>query len=94
MVMKITAGAINRPVRRRDFLKGAAALGAAGAFPAMRVRIGESASSEGPDFSLLQKGATRFPGIQIFEQSRNEQLLADTLNAAQGDIRWQHRLAA
>ena len=64
----------------------------AGAFPAMRVRIGESASSEGPDFSLLQKGATRFPGIQIFEQSRNEQLLADTLNAAQGDIRWQHRL--
>jgi 2-polyprenyl-6-methoxyphenol hydroxylase-like FAD-dependent oxidoreductase len=64
----------------------------AGAFPAMRVRIGEAASSEGPDFSLLQKGATRFPGIQIFEQSRNEQLLADTLNAAQGDIRWQHRL--
>ena len=64
----------------------------AGAFPAMRMQIGESPSSGGPDFSLLQRGATRFPGIQIFEQSRNEQLLADTLIAAGGDIRWRHRL--
>jgi 2-polyprenyl-6-methoxyphenol hydroxylase-like FAD-dependent oxidoreductase len=64
----------------------------AGAFPAMRMQIGASPSSNGPDFSILQKGATRFPGIQIFEQSRNEQLLADTLSAGQGDIRWQHRL--
>jgi 2-polyprenyl-6-methoxyphenol hydroxylase-like FAD-dependent oxidoreductase len=37
-------------------------------------------------------GATRFPGIQIFEQSSNEQLLADTLVAGGGDIRWRHRL--
>lgn len=63
-----------------------------GAFPAMRMQIGESASSDGPDFSLLQKGATRFPGIQIFEQSRNERLLAATLTTANGDIRWRHRL--
>lgn len=63
-----------------------------GAFPAMRMQIGNFASSGGPDIALLQKGATRFPGIQIFEQSRNEQLLAATLTAAGGDIRWQHRL--
>src|SRR5882672_5375806 len=37
MVMKIVK-AIDRPVRRRDFLKGAAALGAAGAFPAITTR--------------------------------------------------------
>jgi 2-polyprenyl-6-methoxyphenol hydroxylase-like FAD-dependent oxidoreductase len=64
----------------------------AGAFPALRMQIGESPSTNGPDFSLMQSGATRFPGIQIFEQSRNEQLLADTLIAAGGDIRWRHRL--
>jgi 2-polyprenyl-6-methoxyphenol hydroxylase-like FAD-dependent oxidoreductase len=64
----------------------------AGAFPAMRVQIGQSASMVSPDLSLLQKGATRFPGIQIFEQSRNEQLLADTLVASNEDIRWRHRL--
>ena len=62
------------------------------AFPAMRMQIGESRSANGPDLSLLQKGATRFPGIQIFEQSRNEQLLADSLAAGEGDIRWRHRL--
>jgi 2-polyprenyl-6-methoxyphenol hydroxylase-like FAD-dependent oxidoreductase len=63
----------------------------AGAFPALRLQIGTTAN-DGPDFSLLQKGATRFPGIQIFEQSQNEQLLADTLAAANADVRWRHRL--
>lgn len=63
-----------------------------GAFPATRMQIGGSARGDGLNLSLLQKGATRFPGIQIFEQSRNEQLLAATLTAAGGDIRWRHRL--
>ncbi|MDV3126611.1 FAD-dependent monooxygenase [Mycobacterium sp. 21AC1] len=62
------------------------------AFPAMRIQIGNIAGSGAPDIALLQKGGTRFPGIQIFEQSRNEQLLAATLAAAGDDIRWRHRL--
>ncbi|MDT5093898.1 MAG: hypothetical protein QOH60_3261 [Mycobacterium sp.] len=65
----------------------------AGAFPATRLQIGaETATAGTNDISRLQKGATRFPGVQIFEQSRNEQLLADTLVAVGGDIRWRHRL--
>ena len=62
-----------------------------GAFAATRVQIG-STDGNGPDISGLQDGATRFPGIQIFEQSRNEHLLADSLVATGGDIRWGHRL--
>jgi 2-polyprenyl-6-methoxyphenol hydroxylase-like FAD-dependent oxidoreductase len=64
----------------------------AGAFMAARLQIGATATGRGPDFERLQKGATRFPGIQIFEQSRNEEMLADALRAANGDIRWHHRL--
>jgi 2-polyprenyl-6-methoxyphenol hydroxylase-like FAD-dependent oxidoreductase len=41
---------------------------------------------------LAQRNETRFPGIQIFEQSQNEQLLADSLTAAGVEPRWQHRL--
>jgi 2-polyprenyl-6-methoxyphenol hydroxylase-like FAD-dependent oxidoreductase len=63
----------------------------AGAFPATRLQIGAEPGS-GPDLTLLQAGATRFPGVQIFEQSRNEQLLSDTLVAAENNIRWRHRL--
>ena len=64
----------------------------AGAYPARRMQIGASAGAGLPDFSVLQNGATRFPGVQIFEQSQNEQLLAETLAALDGDIRWRHRL--
>jgi 2-polyprenyl-6-methoxyphenol hydroxylase-like FAD-dependent oxidoreductase len=35
---------------------------------------------------------TRFPGIRIFEQSQNEQLLADSLNADGVEPLWEHRL--
>src|SRR6266852_9024866 len=38
MVKKIFTEAMNLPVQRRDFLKGAAALGVAGAFPAIVTR--------------------------------------------------------
>jgi 2-polyprenyl-6-methoxyphenol hydroxylase-like FAD-dependent oxidoreductase len=61
------------------------------AFPALSLQIGTT-SGDGPDFSVLQRGATRFPGVQIFEQSQNEQLLAEGLAAANADVRWGHRL--
>lgn len=64
----------------------------AGSYPAVRLQIGGSARASGPDIARLQGGATRFPGIQIFEQSRNEELLVSALTAGGGDIRWQHRL--
>jgi 2-polyprenyl-6-methoxyphenol hydroxylase-like FAD-dependent oxidoreductase len=59
---------------------------------ALRVQVGGSSRGVGPNLAKLQDGFTRFPGIQIFEQSHNEELLAVTLTAAGGEIRWQHRL--
>jgi 2-polyprenyl-6-methoxyphenol hydroxylase-like FAD-dependent oxidoreductase len=41
---------------------------------------------------LAQGKETRFPGIRIFEQSQNEQLLADSLTAAGVEPQWEHRL--
>ncbi len=61
------------------------------AFPALSLQIGTTTGA-GPDFSVLQKGATRFPGVQIFEQSQNEQLLAESLATTNADLRWRHRL--
>ncbi len=43
-------------------------------------------------FAELQAGATRFPGIRVFEQSRNEAMLAEALAAQGGPVLWQHRL--
>lgn len=63
-----------------------------GAFPAMTMKIGNAISAGGPDLAAMMGSATRFPGIQIFEQSLNEQLLSETLSAEGGDIRWRHRL--
>lgn len=63
-----------------------------GAFPATTMKIGNSASASGPDLVAMMGSATRFPGMQIFEQSLNEQLLGQTLLADGGDIRWRHRL--
>src|SRR5215831_5306092 len=45
MVKKIIDGGFNGPVRRRDFLKGAAALGAVSATPAIISRRGFAADS-------------------------------------------------
>ena len=64
----------------------------AGAFPAMSMKIGSSITAGGPDLAQMSDGATRFGGIQIFEQSLNEKLLSETLSAEGGDIRWRHRL--
>lgn len=59
---------------------------------AVRVQVGGSSRAVGPNLAELQDGYTRFPGIQIFEQSRNEELLGGALTAGGGDIRWRHRL--
>jgi 2-polyprenyl-6-methoxyphenol hydroxylase-like FAD-dependent oxidoreductase len=64
----------------------------AGAFSALRMQIGQVEGLPGIDVAALQEGATRFPGIQVFEQSRNEQLLDETFLGCNGDIRWHHRL--
>jgi 2-polyprenyl-6-methoxyphenol hydroxylase-like FAD-dependent oxidoreductase len=62
------------------------------AYQVARIQVGGSARAIGPNLVALQEGAARFPGIQIFEQSRNEELLAGALTAGGGDIRWRHRL--
>jgi 2-polyprenyl-6-methoxyphenol hydroxylase-like FAD-dependent oxidoreductase len=62
------------------------------AYPVARVQVGGSTRAIGPNLVALQDGAVRFPGIRIFEQSRNEELLAAALTAGNGDIRWRHRL--
>ena len=64
----------------------------AGAYPATAMKIGSAKNTAAVDVSRLSDGATRYAGIQIFEQSRNERLLSETLSAEGGDIRWRHRL--
>lgn len=61
----------------------------AGANTAVRFQVG---GGDGVAVERLQRGATRYPGIRIFEQSRNETLLYDTLRDRGGDVRWGHRL--
>ena len=64
----------------------------AGANSAVRFQIGQTGSPDGSNIEQLQQGATRFPGIKIFEQSRNEQLLYEALTGRGGDVLWGHRL--
>src|SRR5215470_18713015 len=52
------------------------------AFPALRMQIGQDPPFGGISIASWQQGETRFPGIQIFEQSANEQLLSGALAAA------------
>lgn len=47
-------------------------------------------SAPGIDFGRLQEGWTSFPGAQIFEQSRNEELLSRTLAQEGAPVRWGH----
>src|SRR5260370_770788 len=63
-----------------------------GAYPALRMQIGKDPPLGGVSIPRLQQGETRFPGIQIFEQSANEQLLSRSLAAAGTDVLWRHRL--
>ena len=62
-----------------------------GAYPALRMQIG-AVSPGGFSIADVQQGETRFPGMQIFEQSANEQLLSRSLAAAGTDVLWRHRL--
>ena len=63
-----------------------------GAYPALRMQIGTDAPLGGVSIADLQRGETRFPGLQIFEQSANEQLLSRSLAAAGTEVLWRHRL--
>ena len=42
----------------------------------------------------LGKGLTPYPRIYVLEQSRNEQILLDSLRHLGGDVRWEHRLTS
>jgi 2-polyprenyl-6-methoxyphenol hydroxylase-like FAD-dependent oxidoreductase len=64
----------------------------AGAYPALRIQIRQDIHPQGFSLEATQQGATRYPGIQIFEQSRNEELLSSTLARTGAEVRWQHRL--
>jgi 2-polyprenyl-6-methoxyphenol hydroxylase-like FAD-dependent oxidoreductase len=63
-----------------------------GAYPALRMQIGTDPPLGGISIARLQQGDTRFPGIQIFEQSANEQLLSRSLAVAGTEVLWRHRL--
>ena len=64
-----------------------------GAYRAVRMQIGDrEPASGGVGIDRVQQGATRFPGIQIFEQSRNEELLSAALTESGREILWSHRL--
>lgn len=64
----------------------------AGGYPATRFQVRPDADPSGLSFAAAQQGATRYPGMHIFEQSRNEELLSSALTSAGGGVRWQHRL--
>lgn len=63
-----------------------------GANPAGRLLIGADNPTDGADFFSAQDRWTPFPGAQIFEQSRNEELLARTLADEGRPVRWENRL--
>ena len=63
-----------------------------GSYRAEQVQIGRTGAVDGVPISALQEGATVFPGLHVFEQSRNERLLYDALLDGNRDVRWNHRL--
>jgi 2-polyprenyl-6-methoxyphenol hydroxylase-like FAD-dependent oxidoreductase len=67
-------------------------LGIADQVIAVRFQIGDRPGADGFNIAQLQEGGTRFPGIEIFEQSRNEQLLYEALKDRGSEVRWNHRL--
>src|SRR5699024_12871774 len=46
------------------------------------------------DFAHVQSCWTSYPGVQIFEQSRTEEMLSSALAAEGRPVRWGHRLVA
>jgi 2-polyprenyl-6-methoxyphenol hydroxylase-like FAD-dependent oxidoreductase len=64
----------------------------AGAQSATRLQVRPESEALSFRFNRAQQGATHYPGLHVFEQSRNERLLHDALGEAGGSVRWQHRL--
>lgn len=61
---------------------------------ANRVQLGSGTEPLGFRIDEAQRDDTDFPGLHIFEQSRNEELLAGELESTDVDVRWGHRLVA
>ena len=66
----------------------------AGASTAQRIQFGAGSAAAAVDFATAQQGWTPFPGAQVFEQSRNEELLSRTLAAEGAPVRWGHRFVS
>lgn len=66
----------------------------AGGYAALNLQVGENADPVGFSIESVQEGDTPYPGLQIFEQSRNEELLAGSLESEGAPVRWRHRLVA
>ena len=64
----------------------------AGSYRATRIQVGPGSGLLGFGFEQGQRGATRYPGLHVFEQSRNEELLSGALTAVGPGVRWRHRL--
>lgn len=61
---------------------------------ANRMQLGSGTEPLGFRIDEAQREDTDFPGLHIFEQSRNEELLAGELERTDVDVRWGHRLVA
>lgn len=59
-----------------------------------RLRIRADGPALGADFASAQQGDTPFPGARIFEQSRTELLLKDTLAEEGAPVRYGHALVS
>jgi 2-polyprenyl-6-methoxyphenol hydroxylase-like FAD-dependent oxidoreductase len=57
-----------------------------------RMQIGQDADPQKVSIDAAQQGSTRYPGIHIFEQSRNEELLWSALAETGNEVRALHRL--
>lgn len=65
-----------------------------GANPALGLQLRPTTDRGAVDFARVQAGWTSYPGAQIFEQSRTEQMLSSSLAAEGHPVRWGHRLVA
>lgn len=57
----------------------------------MRQGFGRTAFAPIP-LTALGRGSTPYPGLYVLEQSANERILAENLQALGGAVRWRHRL--
>src|SRR5690625_6960006 len=65
-----------------------------GALPAIGLQLRPTTDRGAVDFAHVQSGWTSYPGVQIFEQSRTEEMLSSALAAEGRPVRWGHRLVA